>query len=335
MCSTVDQQLQEFTANAALQLVPAHAANAPNTCLVTTCLSLFIPCALVPCVIGQHLTLREVLTTLVPIICDLELEPHVGPLLDFLLAASTLPDDGEPATMHDALGTRPELGGAQVASDRCKKLLFAQLPKLQPATPAQRDPATTGIMRAMEDMHNLTTADLANCRAEKEDKKKDKTVPEKWPGYSDCLCTLCDLEDWTALPECWRSAAVLKKGGGATLALLQDQVNVLAAQLDCLPLLVTTQHDNAITGWTFGGGLSHQLGTGVLPFTVTSPGAVSPEVTAQLERKRDSVQDFKTVMGGTAITAGRRPAERHALGDPTSPSVGMRPRTCWSRTAPS
>ena len=133
-------------------------------------------------------------------------------------------------------------------------------------------------------MHTLTTEDPADQRTEREQKAKTKTktIKDEWPAQVNRFCRLCDVDAWEDLPECWHQAAGLKKGGGTTLALLQDQVNILAAKLDCRPLFVTTQHSNAVTGWNFAGGLLHQLGTGVLPFTVTPPGAVSGEALAQL-----------------------------------------------------
>ena len=71
----------------------------------------------------------------------------------------------------------PETQGAKVAQDRWKKILFTQLPDLQPATPAQQDPAITGIMCAMEGMHTLTIEDLADCQAKQENQKKAEMHP--------------------------------------------------------------------------------------------------------------------------------------------------------------
>ena len=52
--------------------------------------------------------------------------------------------------------------------------------------------------------------------------------------------------------------------------------------MDYLPPFVTTQHVNAVNGWTFAGGQAHQLGLGVLPFTVTPSGAVSHKAREQM-----------------------------------------------------
>ena len=148
------------------------------------------------------------------------------PLLEFLLAATTatLEAPRTPVTVMDTLGGPPGSQGAKVAGDCCKKLLFAQPPDLHPAMPAQRDPAITGIMRAMEGTHTLTTEDLADWRAAREDQTADK-----WPGQVTQLCRLCKVDKWKDLPQYWQDAAGLKKGGGTNLALLQDQVNILAA----------------------------------------------------------------------------------------------------------
>lgn len=303
ICNTVDLQLQQFAGDEALQVVPRHAVNAANTRAVKTPMSMHIPCALVPSVMGQNLTPREALTTLVPVMQDLELEPQVGPLLDFLMAVSTATVGKPPATALDSLGTPPDLGGAQVANDWQKKLLFVHLPKLKPNTQAKQDPAVTGIMRALEGMQTLTTEDLADQRAKRDSQKKDKTIAKKWPNQVKRLCWLCDVCDWDELPSCWKNAAALKKGSSTTLALLQDEVNILATKLDCRPPTVTTQHNNAIVGWAFARGLPCQLGTGLFLFTVTPPGAVSSEALAQLEQERESVCDCETVVAGTAITA--------------------------------
>ena len=126
--TSVDRQLQRFDGDAALQVVPRHAANAANTQAVKTRMAMCFPYPLVPYVINQNLTPRQAISTLVPIIRDLELEPHVAPSLDFLMVASTATVGGPPATAVESLGTAPDLGVAQVANNRRKKLLFVQLP---------------------------------------------------------------------------------------------------------------------------------------------------------------------------------------------------------------
>ena len=191
ICATVDRQLQRFAGDAASQVVPRHAANAANTRAVKTRMSMCIPHPLVPCVMNQNLTPRQALTTPAPIIRDLELEPHVAPSLDFLMVASTATVGGPPATAVESLGTPPDLGGAQVANDRRKKLLFVQLPDLRPHTQVERDPAITGIMRALEGMQTLTTEDLADRRAERDTAKKDKTIAKNGPTKSKG-CATCE-----------------------------------------------------------------------------------------------------------------------------------------------
>ena len=147
VCDTVDLQSQQFAKNEASGLVMGHNNGAPDTKVVQTHLLAHIPRPLAPHVIGRNLSPRAALTTPVPIICGMDLEPSVGPLPDFLLAALTVTNDDDVlATVNESAGTPPGTGAAQAANDRRKKLLFVQLPNLRPATPAQRNPAITGMV---------------------------------------------------------------------------------------------------------------------------------------------------------------------------------------------
>ena len=66
VCNTVNWQIQDFNENEELRLVPAHARNAPNTRAIKTRRSMHILALLVPHVIGQDLTPRKALVTLLP-----------------------------------------------------------------------------------------------------------------------------------------------------------------------------------------------------------------------------------------------------------------------------
>ena len=76
VCKAISKQSQQFAENEALELVPSHADGVESKKIVTTscCLSMCVPHLPVPCIMGQDLIPQEALMTLIPIVCNLELE---------------------------------------------------------------------------------------------------------------------------------------------------------------------------------------------------------------------------------------------------------------------
>ena len=301
----VDSHLALFDGDADLKLAPLYAAGAAATHTIKSRKSAFVPAPLLPYVLDKHLTPREALTTLVPVIRDLGIEVACHPLLEFLIVASTESETADKTIVEQAsAGDTPELA-LDVVLERRERLLYHQLPDLRPNAGIQSDPALLGIMNTLQATNAGMFEDLADRRTERAKLREDKTIGDKWPTYVGRLCKLCHVDEADQLPKFWQDAANLKKGGGVTMrSLLQDSVDMAAAEFQVLPPHITVQHASSVTNWLFVGSTEFSLVGGILPFTVTPPGSVSVEALLRHDLEREQTADYTTIMeGNSSITA--------------------------------
>ena len=302
---SIARQQEIFTANDALKLAPTFGRRELRTQKLRTRNSMFIPYPLVPYVLDRQLSAKEAFDVLVPVIQSLELTDACKPLLDFLLIATTqsagVPN--EPLTLQDSLGVTPSNARA-IHQTRRTQLLYHHLPAARPSNAPRSDPALLGMLTEMRQVREATQDDLEDRRNEREKVRLPKTVEEKWPSMADRLCKLCNVEDPTGLPQFWHEAAALKKGSGTIRSLLQDAVETSADRFKVQTPHVTVAHATTLTNWAFAGTSLFNVGTGLLPFTVTPPGAVSMESRVRFERDQERSADHDTIMeGSTSITA--------------------------------
>ena len=303
VADTVDTQLELFANDEAFNLVPAHDDAALRTRLVTTRKSMLIPFPLVQYVIGRNLSPKEALTTLVPVVRSLDLELACAPLFDFLLVASTGTADApfKPLTVQPSIGNAPEDHTA-VAAPRRDLILYPQLPSLRQRGDQRSDPALLSIANSIRESRNANLDDLADRRHEREQAKKVRTVEERWPDQYDQLLKLCDAETPEQLPDYWHGAAAWKKGSGSTVrSILQDATELAAQELRVTKPLITVQHANTVQNFLFEGTTESNLGTGLLPFTVTPPGAVSLEASIRHDQDYEQTADYTTIMDSNTI----------------------------------
>ena len=299
-----------FEGDEAMKLAPATATEGADTRKIKVRKSTFIPFSLLPFVLDKNLTPRQAYETLVPVIQAQGLEQVCQPLLDFLIASSTrrhglaAGDNSVTVTVRDTAGVSPARL-LPVIRERRDRLLFVHLPDLKPQPGIRSDPALLGIMSAMKDISAVTKEDTDDRRVDRERTARPKTIEEKWPAYAGRLCKLCGASSWEDLPAYWHDAAAHKKGDGVTpRSLLQDQVDLAANELGVPPPLVTVQHTTTVTNWLFSGSTEFNLGGGLLPFTVTPPGAVSINAMGRHEQDHEDTADYTLVMGtNSSMTA--------------------------------
>ena len=265
--------------------------------------SVYIPYTVMPFVLDKNLTARQAFETIVPILQDQNLEAACSELIDFLIVASTKRRDGvaspHTVTAQTSMGTIP-LRSIEVIQERRKHLLFVHLPAVQPQT-TRSDPALLGIMNTIQEVHAVAREDYNDRKLERDRAKSPKTIEERWPTYVDRLCKLCGVDRWENLPTYWHEAAAYKKSSGTTLrSVLQDSVDLAAHQLSVAAPLVTVQHANAVQNWLFIGSTEFSLGGGILPFTVTPPGAVSKSARDRQATEREQNADHNIVMEGNS-----------------------------------
>ena len=296
-----------LTLNPTHALVPAIGVPVARTQTLRVRNSVYIPYSLMPFVLDKDLTARQAFETLIPIIQDQGLEAACAPLLNFLIVASTkkqldlAEEDPATATVQASAGQTPERL-LPVIRDRRNRLLFVHLPDLKPNPGVQSDPALLGIMHAMRDVTQASKEDYDDRRVERARVKAPATVEERWPSYVDRLCKLCGVPRWEDLPAYWHETAAYKRGGGSSLrGVLQDQVDIAANALNLQAPQVTVQHSTSIQNFLFTGSTDFSLKGGVLPYTITPPGAVSSEGQEQQERDYERNADDTTLASGNNL----------------------------------
>ena len=309
LCAKEVAYQQELFAAASdeTELVPPFTAETDQVQRLSVRRSVFIPFPLIPYVLDKNLTAREAITMLVPVIQSEGLEDFCQPLIEFLIVASTsLPAaagaaPGAPQKSiveKDTAGVTPERL-LPVVRDRRERLLYVHLPDLKPKTVAASDPALLGIMNSIQDVHTAHIADVNDRRTEREQTKAGKTVEEKWPNFVDRLCKLCNVGNWEDLPSFWHEAAANKKGSGCTLRnILQDAVEEEAHKLNVQPPHITVAHASAVQNFLFISSTENNLEGGLMPFTISPPGAVSRRAQERQELEFEQTADFATFAEG-------------------------------------
>ena len=299
-----DQQMGMFAADEYLDVIPAFPVDddAVTSRSVQTRKSMYIPYPLIPYVLDRDLTAKQALTTLIPVIQDLNLDEACGPLIDFLIVATTATSEchDTPVTVQIAAGLQPGRINS-VQSERRSSVLHMQLPGIVPTRGARSDPALTGIMRTMQEVRLATVDDLTDRRLERDKVLAPKTISERWPSHVDRLCKMCGVDDTDDLPAYWHEVAALKKTTGASArGILQDSAEIAAAHFRVPTPHVTVQHANSLQNWTLAGSTEYNLAVGILPFTVTPTGAVSLEALVRLDHDHEQTSDYTTILDGNA-----------------------------------
>ena len=308
--------MELFDADERLELVPALDEADART----------IPAALLPQVLNKELDAKSALLLLYPLVVDLGIEAVSGPLLDFLIAATTATPAGTTTvTSQTTSGSTPQ-GILEVVHDRRLNLLYRHLPTLRP-TQIRSNPALTGIMHAVQNATNANIDNLADAQANREQAAVPKTIEDRWPTYVDRLCIACNVERWEDLPPFWHRAAVWKKGDGSTgRSILQESVALAADQLGVSSPHVTVQHWNAIQNWNFVGASMTTLSSGLMPFTVTPPGAVSAEAQLRHATEFEQSADHSILMEGSLTMTNADARALRSLGrQRPNPTVAVPP----------
>ena len=300
------RQHELFAANPGAKLVPAFTREGGRSRTISVRNSVYIPYSLIPFVLDKDLNARQAFETLAPVIQAQGLEAVCAPLLDYLIVSSTARQGaaaGTPltATLQPTAGKTPERL-LTVIKDRRDRLLFTHLPELRPSRGAQSDPALLGIMHAMRDVTQASKEDIDDRRIERERTKAPTTAEAKWPNHVGRLCKLCGVTQWEDLPAYWHDLAAYKRGSGTTLrGALQDQVDLAAHALGVQSPQMTVQHSTSLQNFLFTGGSDYSLKGGVLPFTITPPGATSAEGQEQQERDYERNTDDTTISTGNSL----------------------------------
>ena len=98
------------------------------------------------------------------------------------------------------------------------------------------------------------------------------------------------------LPIIWHQMANQKRDSEPLVTLLQEQVTSDAAHYGVLPMCVSVPHKLAPKNFKLGGDKkSSKIGTVILPFMVTPPGATSVEAIARQDKENDAMLDYAVI----------------------------------------
>jgi len=81
-------------------------------------------------------------------------------------------------------------------------------------------------------------------------------------------------------------------------SVLNETTAIAAAELGVIPPRVTVQHTNALQNWSFVGAVMYDIGAGILPLTITPPGATSLKTRQRLQQDYQNSADHTTMIQG-------------------------------------
>ena len=132
-----------------------------------------------------------------------------------------------------------------------------------------------------------------------EEKAAPTTVGEKYPDKLDQLLKLNNVTAEEDLPPIYHTMANRKRDGESLLVSLQGKVRIEATALDIIPMRIGVHHETALKHFEFAGDEnSSNINTGLLPMTITPPGATSCQAMARQEEDREVYMDYNTVYEG-------------------------------------
>jgi len=297
--------------------VGPFAAGGANMKTVRTRGMMCIPFPLVQHVLGKDLTARQAWDVLYPAITTAGMEHECNNLLEFLMVAATKPTEAapEPLTLAAHVGQTGYPIEAEVISHRRTKVLWEQLPDLKPdpSTPAG-DPALVQLVTAVVELSENNREDREDRKAQRERSALPKTPRERWGDrLTDKLLKMCAVVRDDDLPTIYHEIAAKPKGVTDLMA-LQQEVDAMAEATGCNTFYATPQQAGCFKNLTFFGNNEHELGNGVLPFSVTPPGATSNAAQKQLADDLARAEQYN--MSGEAVNGALSASDARSMRNP-------------------
>jgi hypothetical protein len=264
-----------------------------NTHTVKTRAAIYIPFDLVSIVLGRDLSARRAYELLVPSIMASGLESTLKPLVDFLTIALVSPNGTTltPVTVKDKVGLEWYINPSLVGY-RGEKILFSVLPDLRPSTSSRCDPYVQDLANGVKQV----VIEMKDTRIAGDDRRleaaRPKTFREKCGDrLADQMILLTNQPDDDQLPNFFHELAGRPKGISNRI-LLQREVDLAACSLGVQPFKFTPSQILALETFDFVGYGYTEIGTGLLPFSVTPPVATSAWARRMLSEDRARVETF-------------------------------------------
>jgi hypothetical protein len=246
----------------------------------------YIPFELMEVVLGAYLTARQAYGLLVPTLVDTGYEGICEPLVDFLTVALVKPSATVDAllTLQYRVGLEGYVPSPAVVSHHRQHLLYRDLPALLPqlSGKAVSDPALLDVARGMQYMVAEARLDRNDRTDAREMARRPRTVRERLGGaLTDRILLLCRSPNNEDLPPIYHEWSARPRGVSERYT-LQQSVDAAAATLDVPSFEVTPTQVMAFKKFRYAGSSYFDIGSGLLPFSITPSDATSTQARAML-----------------------------------------------------
>jgi hypothetical protein len=315
---TATRVLQLLGAEPEDELIVPFRASEANVRQIKTRGGMYIPFEFMPIVLGQDLTAREAYLLLVPAIIDAGLEAVCQPLIDFLTVVIVEPTATslEPLTVKPCLGRLHHNPSPTVISNRRAEVPYRDLPGLKQGPSDAGDPYLRDVARAVGELAVEARSDRNDRLYRRAILDLPKSARDKFGDrVTDRFLLLCRVEDDDNLPLLYHEWAARPKWVSERYVMHQS-VDVACATLSLPSFQVSPAHVMAFKNLQFAGGQYFDIGTGLLPFSITPTDAQSSAARVMLAADQGRVDAFD--LGAdpetSAIAPGDVPRLRNSQG---------------------
>jgi hypothetical protein len=293
---SIARTLQLLSAEPTFNALGPFTAGEANT-RTTKCRGMaYIPFELMEVVLGTDLTAHQAYELLVPTLVDTGYEGICDPLVDLSTVALVKPSAtvAAPLTLQARVGLEGYVPSPAVVIHRRQHLLYRDLPALLPqlSGEAASDPALLDVARAMQDMVAEARLDRNDRTDAREMARRPRTVRERLgEALTDRIILLCRAPNDEDLPPVYHEWAARPRGVSERYTLRQS-VDAAAAALDVPSFEVTPTQVMAFKKFRYARSSYFDIGSGLLPFSITPSDATSAQARAMLAADRVRADAF-------------------------------------------
>jgi hypothetical protein len=291
---TATRVLQLLGAEPEDELIGPFRASEANVRQIKTRGGMYTPFEFMPIFLDHDLTAREAYLLLVPAIIDAGLEAVCQPLIDFLTVAIVEPTATslEPLTVKPCLGRLHHNPSPAVVSNRRAEVLYRDLPGLKQGPANAGDPYLRDVARAVGELAVEARSDRNDRLDRRAILDLPKSARDKFGDrLTDRFLLLCRVEDDDNLPLLYHEWAARPKGVSERYV-MQQSVDVVCATLSLPSFQVSPAHVMAFKNLLFAGGQYFDIGTGLLPFSITPADAQSSAARVMLAADQGRADAF-------------------------------------------
>jgi hypothetical protein len=229
-------------------------------------------------VLDLRLTDRQAYELIVPALVDRGMEVMCTPMVDFLTLDLVQPTEAitSPYPLQPQVGMAGYTPGPAVFSHRREHILYRDLPGLLPsALAAASEPALLDVARGVRDMVAESRVDRDDRAFSREVARRPRTVRERLAdGTVERLLLMCRVDNDESLPAAYHEWAARPRGVSERYVLHQA-VDAASAILGVPSFEVKTTQVMPFKNFRFVGAAYHDIGMGLLPFSITTSDATS------------------------------------------------------------